>query len=101
VGRCDLPPPELIAWLLALERERGRARATPRAARTLDLDLILYGDLIVDTPGLVVPHPRFRDRRFVLDPLAEIAPEMTDPVTRKTIREILAEVRERKSGWIS
>src|SRR6516165_7124722 len=60
VGECALPPAELLAWLLACEREQGRERATPRAARTLDLDLILYGDLIVDTPGLAIPHPRFR-----------------------------------------
>lgn len=94
VGECDLAPADLIAWLLALERERGRERVTPRAARTLDLDLILYGDLVIDGPGLTVPHPRFRERRFVLEPLAEIAPEMKDPVTGKTIREIFSEARE-------
>jgi 2-amino-4-hydroxy-6-hydroxymethyldihydropteridine diphosphokinase len=93
VGECALPPAELLEWLLAREREQGRERVTPRAARTLDLDLILYGDLIVDAPGLVIPHPRFRDRRFVLEPLAEIAPAMKDPVTGKTIEELLREVR--------
>jgi 2-amino-4-hydroxy-6-hydroxymethyldihydropteridine diphosphokinase len=93
VGECALPPAELLAWLLARECEQGRERATPRAARTLDLDLILYGDLIVDTPGLAIPHPRFRGRRFVLEPLAQIAPEMKDPVTGKTIVELLREVR--------
>jgi 2-amino-4-hydroxy-6-hydroxymethyldihydropteridine diphosphokinase len=59
------------------------------APRTLDLDLILFGDQILQEPGLIVPHPRFRERRFVLEPLAEIAPEMIDPVTRKTVRELL------------
>lgn len=93
VGECALPPAELLAWLLAREREHGRERVTRRAARTLDLDLILYGDLIADAPGLVIPHPRFRERRFVLDPLAQIAPEIKDPVTGKTIGELLAGLR--------
>jgi 2-amino-4-hydroxy-6-hydroxymethyldihydropteridine diphosphokinase len=59
------------------------------AARTLDLDLILFGDAVIDEPGLVVPHPRFRERRFVLEPLAEIAPELVDPVTGLTVSELL------------
>ena len=75
--------------MLLIERDAGRERPYPGAARTLDLDLVLYGDQIVDEPGLVVPHPRFRDRRFVLEPLAEIAPELRDPVSRKTIGELL------------
>ena len=93
VGECALPPAELLAWLLAREREQGRERVTPRAARTLDLDLILYGALIVDAPGLVIPHPRFRERRFVLEPLNEIAPAMKDPITKKTIAALLRELR--------
>ncbi len=95
VGECALAPAELLAWLLAREREHGRERVTPRAARTLDLDLILYGDFVVDAPGLVIPHPRFRERWFVLQPLAEIAPKMKDPVTGKTVGELLGEVRAR------
>ena len=92
VGKTALDPRALLATLLALERERGRERVTPRAPRTLDLDLILYGDLVLETPALVVPHPRFRTRRFVLEPLAEIAPEWMDPVTGKTINQLLAAV---------
>jgi len=61
----------------------------PAAPRTLDLDLVLYGDAILDEPGLAVPHPRFRDRRFVLQPLAAIAPHLRDPVTGKTMKELL------------
>lgn len=87
-GRSELEPAELVEWLLALERERGRERPFPRAPRTLDLDLILYGDRIVRTPELEIPHPRFRERQFVLQPLKEIAPELKDPVTGKTIREL-------------
>ena len=59
------------------------------APRTLDLDLILYGEEIINESGLRVPHPQFREREFVLRPLAEIAPEMIDPVTRKTVAELL------------
>ena len=59
------------------------------AARTIDLDLILYGDTRIDEPGLSVPHPRFRDRRFVLAPLAEIAADWRDPVTGLSVQELL------------
>jgi 2-amino-4-hydroxy-6-hydroxymethyldihydropteridine diphosphokinase len=62
------------------------------APRTIDLDLILYGGDVIEMPGMIVPHPRFRDRRFVLEPLAELAPEWIDPVTGKTIAELLAQV---------
>jgi 2-amino-4-hydroxy-6-hydroxymethyldihydropteridine diphosphokinase len=89
VGEARLGPVQLMQLLLALERERGRVRDAPRAARTLDLDLILYADRIVRTPALEVPHPRFRERRFVLEPLAEVAPDWKDPVTGQTVREIL------------
>ncbi len=95
VGDCALPASELMARLLGLEQERGRERKGLRSARTLDLDLILFGDEIVEAPGVVVPHPRYRERRFVLEPLAEIAPEMRDPVTGRTIAETLAALRDR------
>jgi 2-amino-4-hydroxy-6-hydroxymethyldihydropteridine diphosphokinase len=88
-GRTELEPEPLLDLLLSIERERGRERPTLRASRTLDLDLILCGDRIVQASGLDVPHPRFRDRRFVLQPLAEIAPEMRDPVTGLTVNELL------------
>ncbi len=80
---------ELLDALLTIERERGRERPVRGAARTLDLDLVLFGDRILNEPGLSVPHPRFRDRRFVLEPLAQIAPDMVDPVTGKTVGELL------------
>ena len=90
-GETTLSARDLLDALLAIEAARGRERPYPNAPRTLDLDLILHGDLVVDEAGLTVPHPRFRERRFVLEPLAEIEPEMTDPVTRRTIRELLAD----------
>jgi 2-amino-4-hydroxy-6-hydroxymethyldihydropteridine diphosphokinase len=90
VGETDLDPRPLLAELLALERRRGRERRSFRAARTLDLDLILYGDRVMHAADLDVPHPRFREREFVLAPLAELAPEWVDPETGKTVGEIAA-----------
>jgi 2-amino-4-hydroxy-6-hydroxymethyldihydropteridine diphosphokinase len=92
VGTSLLNPRELLEALLGIEQERGRRRLRPEtvAPRTLDLDLVLYGDMVIDEPQLVVPHPRFRERRFVLEPLAEIASDLVDPVTGLKISELLA-----------
>jgi 2-amino-4-hydroxy-6-hydroxymethyldihydropteridine diphosphokinase len=89
IGSTDRTPYELLTALLAIEQSRGRQRPRPNAPRTLDLDLVLHGEAIVDLPGLIVPHPRFRERRFVLEPLCEIAPTMVDPITKKTVTELL------------
>jgi 2-amino-4-hydroxy-6-hydroxymethyldihydropteridine diphosphokinase len=89
VGETTHSPREILDWLLAIERERGRQRPFRGAPRTLDLDLVLAGDHVIHGPDLTLPHPRFRDRRFVLEPLAEIAPEVVDPVSGKTVRELL------------
>jgi 2-amino-4-hydroxy-6-hydroxymethyldihydropteridine diphosphokinase len=89
VGETTLPPREVLDQLLAIERAYGRERPYPGAARTLDLDLILLGDAIEVSSGLYVPHPRFRERFFVLGPLAEIAPDLVDPVTGLKIWELL------------
>jgi 2-amino-4-hydroxy-6-hydroxymethyldihydropteridine diphosphokinase len=89
VGVTALAPRALLDLLLRIERERGRERPWPAAPRTLDLDLILFGDLVVQGPGLTVPHPRFRERRFVLEPLAAIAPDLRDPVTGLSVRQLL------------
>ncbi|MCX6551495.1 MAG: 2-amino-4-hydroxy-6-hydroxymethyldihydropteridine diphosphokinase [Acidobacteria bacterium] len=87
---------QLLDILLEIERRAGRERPFPAAPRTLDLDLILFGTSIIDEPGLVVPHPRFRERGFVLRPLAEIAPEMIDPVSGRRVSELLQSWEERK-----
>ena len=90
VGWSPRAPRELLARLHEIEDARGRTRPYDTAPRTLDLDLILAGDLVVSTPGLTVPHPRFRERRFVLEPLAAVAPDLTDPVTGLTVQALLA-----------
>jgi 2-amino-4-hydroxy-6-hydroxymethyldihydropteridine diphosphokinase len=90
VGNTALAPRAILDALLAIEQERGRERPYVNAPRTLDLDLILLGDVVLEEPGLVVPHPRFRERRFVLEPLAAVAPELRDPVSGKTVAELLS-----------
>ncbi len=97
-GNTLLGPRALLDELLAIERERGRERPHPGAPRTLDLDLILYGREVIAAPGLSVPHPRFRRRRFVLEPLAAVAPEMVDPVTGMTVRELLERLAKVEGG---
>ena len=92
MGETTLSARSLLDELLAIERQRDRQRPYVNAPRTLDLDLILYGDRTLDEPGLVVPHPRFRERRFVLEPLLEIAPDLVDPATGLTVRELLDRV---------
>jgi len=88
----ELEPPELMSALLAIERAMGRNRSTAPAKgpRIIDLDLLLMGDAILNTPELTLPHPAIADRRFVLEPLNEIAPTLTDPRTGLTIAEMLA-----------
>jgi len=94
-GVTLLGPRDLLDALLGIERERGRERPHVNAPRTLDLDLIVFGDRVIDEPGLVVPHPRFRERRFVLEPLVEVAPDLRDPLTGKTMRELLGALADR------
>lgn len=93
IGETTLPPRVLLEELLAIEREHGRQRPFTAAPRTLDLDLVLYGNLQIDEPGLVLPHPRFRERLFVLEPLADLAPDWIDPLSGETISALLQRAR--------
>ena len=98
VGRFAGQPRDLLDTLMQIERERGRVRTTRWAARTLDLDLVLFGSETVNEPDLIVPHPRFRERLFVLEPLAEIAPELVDPLTGQTVGELWEGMRAKKGN---
>jgi 2-amino-4-hydroxy-6-hydroxymethyldihydropteridine diphosphokinase len=82
-------PEQLLARLLRIEYQLGRRRARPLAPRTIDLDLLLYGDARSETEYLTLPHPRLHLRRFVLAPLCELAPELTHPILRVPLRRLL------------
>lgn len=85
----ELTPSELLEGMLRIEQQMGRERQQKNGPRKIDLDIVLFGEKIVNEPGLTIPHPAMHERRFVLEPLAEIAPEAEHPVYRKTIRELL------------
>ena len=82
-------PQQLIIAILNIERDMGRQRIQKKGPRIIDIDILLFGDQIVDFPALTIPHPAMHHRRFVLEPLAEIAPEARHPGLKKTIRELL------------
>ena len=88
----DLKPAELLGQVLNIERAMGRHRVRSKGPRSIDIDILLFGDAVLDTPELTVPHPAMSSRRFVLEPLAEIAPEIQHPKLKKTIRELQAEL---------
>lgn len=92
-----LDPFELLGVLQQIEARFGRVRTIHWGPRTLDLDLLLYEDRIIDTPELSVPHPRLASRMFVLEPLAEIAPRAIEPVSKRTIAELLSDLSRKSS----
>jgi 2-amino-4-hydroxy-6-hydroxymethyldihydropteridine diphosphokinase len=94
VIETDLDAHGLLRVLEGIEAQFGRIRSVHWGERTLDLDLLLFGDEIISTLELTVPHPRLRVRRFVLEPLADVAPEAVDPVTKRTIADLLAALEE-------
>jgi len=85
----DLTPRELLRRTQTTELRYGRLRTLPNGPRTIDIDILLYGNLITKTEALEIPHPRYSERRFTLEPLAELNPELRDPRTRKTVTEML------------
>ena len=87
-------PEKLMANLLHLEQQMGRQRTQEKGPRTIDIDILMIGDLILNSPGLTVPHPAMHQRRFVLEPFAEIAPKARHPISQKTIQELKNELND-------
>ncbi len=88
----DKTPRELLKVTLQIEAAMGRVRLRDKGARNIDIDVVLFGNYVVDEPGLKIPHPAMHQRRFVLEPLVEIAPEARHPGLGKTARQLLAEL---------
>jgi len=97
----DLSPEQLMAAMLRIEQRLGRERTERWGPRTMDLDLLLYDDIVAQTPDLTVPHPRMHERRFVLEPLVEIAPRARHPILCRTATELLQALPEaRVEAWV-
>ena len=95
-AETSLFPLQLLGRLQRVERQLGRARTVVNGPRTIDIDILFYGRSVVQAPRLTVPHPRAHERRFVLEPLAELAPELVHPVLGMTVRELLANIKGQK-----
>jgi len=94
----DLGPKKLLEHLMEIERQLGRIREEKNGPRTIDLDILFYEREIIDRPGLVIPHPRVHERRFVLEPMAELDPDFIHPAFKKTIRVLLQEFHGNHPG---
>jgi 2-amino-4-hydroxy-6-hydroxymethyldihydropteridine diphosphokinase len=88
-ANTELFPLQLLACIRNIERDMGRRRATPKGPRNIDIDILFYGRSVIHSPELETPHPRIAQRRFVLEPLSEIAPDFRHPLNGKTAREML------------
>jgi 2-amino-4-hydroxy-6-hydroxymethyldihydropteridine diphosphokinase len=94
-------PLQLLGWIGRIEASMGRKRAKVKGPRTIDIDILLFSSFIIDTPNLVIPHPRMTQRRFVLEPMVELAPDLRHPLERRSMRELLGEIKGqsvKKSG---
>ena len=94
-GRTELGPLQLLSLVKGMEASLGRVSSFPNAPRTIDVDIIFYGNVIMQTPELTIPHPRLEERAFVLIPLLEIAPDLRHPISGESIKDLAARVQ----GW--
>jgi 2-amino-4-hydroxy-6-hydroxymethyldihydropteridine diphosphokinase len=95
-AESTLLPRQLLSRLQKIERDMGRKRTVAKGPRIIDLDIVFFGESVVSMPDLEIPHPRMMERRFVLEPLAELAPEVRHPVLNRSVREMLAKITDQQ-----
>jgi 2-amino-4-hydroxy-6-hydroxymethyldihydropteridine diphosphokinase len=93
----SLFPVQLLATILEIEESMGRKRDVPKGPRSIDIDILLYGESVVETDDLQIPHPRLAQRRFVLEPLVELAPDLRHPQSNRTMRDLMREVQDQRA----
>jgi 2-amino-4-hydroxy-6-hydroxymethyldihydropteridine diphosphokinase len=100
-GETELFPRQLLARVQRIEKDLGRKRVVPKGPRSIDIDILLFGATVMQIPELTIPHPRMHERRFVLEPLAELAPDLRHPVSRRTVREMLGGVMDQTARKVT